>query len=139
MDFDYEQYQRDLAEALRSEDKEIILTFFAKHEVPTPSNELSLWTAVHKMRLALPAFTEQEKEASRTWLRNRGMQPKPSITPNLQRHLAVFSAELAEAQASGMTEEEAGRAAAEEANRLHPLTDEDKEVLRTAGRARGII
>lgn len=106
-----------------------------RHRVPTPSSDLSFWAAVHKMRLSLPAFTDPEREESRAWLSARGMLPKPAIPENLRLHMRVFGAKLAELEARGVTGGEAGIAAAKEANRLHPLTDEDKEALRTAGDA----
>ena len=139
MSFNYEQYQRDLTAALRTNDKEEILSFLTNYGVPSPSDDLSFWGAVHKMRLSLPTFTEEEKESSREWLRNNGMLMAPPIPANLQKHMSVFSAKFAEAQANGLTEKEATREAAEEATRLHPLTKEDKEALRSAGQAWGAI
>jgi hypothetical protein len=127
---DYEQYLGDLAEVIRAGDKGQIEAFFVAHGIPTASTEEGFWGGVHKLRLSLPDFSEAEKEESRRWLRENGMKPKASVPENLQRYIAVFSAKCEDAEARGLSEAEAAREAAAEANRLHPLTREDKEALR---------
>lgn len=138
MSFDYEAYRQQLTETLRTFDKEEILAFFAKHNLPVPSSDQSFWGGVHKMRLDLPGFTQEEKEFSRHWLRSHGFQVKALVPENLQNHMKVFSAKFSEGQRRGLNEKEAGLEAAREANRMYPLTDEDKAALQVAGKARGL-
>lgn len=132
MSFNYKQYQKELVAVLRTEDKLRILAFFKKHGIPTPSSDLSFWGAVHKMRLSLPAFTEEEREVSREWLRSNGMMARPTVPHNLQKYLTVFGDTYQEAIVNGLTDEEATREANEEANRLHPLSEEDKAAITRA-------
>ena len=128
----YEAYQRDLAEVLRTFDEEAILGFFKKHNIPTPSNNISFWGAVHKMRLTISGFSEEEKAFSREWLRSYNMEAKSAISENLQSHIKVFSTKFTELSESGMREGEAGLEATKEANKQYPLSAEDIETMRRA-------
>ena len=133
MSSNLEEYQNELAEVLRTYDKEQILTFFAAHNLPTPSNDQSFWGAVHKMRLTLPSFTEEERAFSREWLTSHGMKSRGGIPENLQRHMNVFTVKLMEMQQSGLDDEEASKKAAEAANEQFPLSEEDIAALKIAG------
>lgn len=132
MPFNVQEYQTDLATALRSFDKEELIAFFTKYKMPTPSNDQTFWARVHKMRLGSPEFTEEEKQFSRAWLSSHGF--KASFSHNLQKHLGVFGKKLLELKAQGLDEEDAGLAAAKEANEQYPLSDEDKEILTAGGK-----
>jgi hypothetical protein len=128
-----EQYQSELAEVLRAFDKDEILAFFQKHNIPTPSSDEVFWSAVHKMRMALPGMTKEEKAFSKEWLRSYGHGPGPD---NLQLHMRIFGAKLLELRAKGKSDEEAGLEAAKEANKHYPLSEEDIQHMRETAQAK---
>lgn len=71
------RFCRDRDEALRSLDKDRIYAYMKKYEVEWfPSTEEVFWAGIHKARISLNSFSEEEKEFSRNWLSKHGYQPK---------------------------------------------------------------
>ena len=62
-------------EALFSLDKEKLLDYFNKCEIPMPENELVFWASVHKARLGLIDIPDDKKEESMEWLNKHGFKP----------------------------------------------------------------
>jgi hypothetical protein len=135
MSFSISQYHDELTAVIRTNDKEKILSFLSKRGVPAPSTDEAFQGAIHKMRLSLPTFTEEEKAESREWLREHGMRASGPVPENLQRHMQVFDVSMQAALARGLSEDAASVIAAREANEAYPLTEEDKKALRFAGQA----
>jgi hypothetical protein len=73
MVIDKDEWETDRDKAFRSGDKEIFLAYLKKYEAPIPENDLLLWTAYHKGRLALPGMNAAEQAVSREWLSQQGI------------------------------------------------------------------
>lgn len=69
-----EQFMADRDTALLSLDKEKIISFCRRWGVrfPNSNNEKVFWAEVHKARICLSYFPEDERELSRSWLQNNG-------------------------------------------------------------------
>lgn len=72
---DINQFKRERDEALLSLDKEKILRFCEKYQVPMPNNDLSFWAGIHKSIYLLKTATPEQKEFSKNWLISRGFNP----------------------------------------------------------------
>lgn len=80
-----EEYIKDRNEAIISMDKEKILSFCEKYEIPTPDNEEVLWAGVHKVvcEVYLVYLLEEGDQPfefkhfikSYTWLIEHGYSP----------------------------------------------------------------
>ena len=57
---------------LLSLDKQKILDYGEKYGLKFPNSDLIFWAAVHKARLSILNFPEEEKETSRAWLIENG-------------------------------------------------------------------
>jgi hypothetical protein len=75
-----EQVQAEIAafvaerdEVLLSLDKQRILDFWAKYDVPEPSSEHAFWGAVHKARTGNRNLPMDARSESKRWLLERGM------------------------------------------------------------------
>lgn len=66
------EYKKERNDALRSLDREQITRFLEKYGKIIPDNDLLFWAGVHKTRLKIEEMSENEKEASRNWLRKNG-------------------------------------------------------------------
>ena len=74
-----EQEKRELKETVRerneafmSLDREKILAYMSKNEMPVPKAEKMFWVSVHMARLGIKTMPEEEKEKSRQWLKENG-------------------------------------------------------------------
>jgi len=66
---------RERDAALLSLDKDIIVRYFKKYEIPyDKSDDTVFWAAVHKARLQLDKMPEEAKVASRQWLNENGFK-----------------------------------------------------------------
>ena len=72
---DFTDFIRERDSALRSLDEEKIKAYMAKWCARYPENTQVFWASVHKARLGITSFTEEEKEISRKWLREHGFKP----------------------------------------------------------------
>ena len=68
-------FVRERDTALRSLDEEKIKAYMTKWGGGYPAVPLVFWASVHKARLGITSFTEEEKEVSRKWLREHGFKP----------------------------------------------------------------
>lgn len=55
-------------EALYSLDKEKLLNYFKKYNIPIPHDELEFWANVHKERLYTISIPDYKKKQSFAWL-----------------------------------------------------------------------
>lgn len=60
--------------ALRSLDRSKIEAYARKHGVGLPQDEMTFWAGIHKARLQITSFTEEEREVSRRWLKEHGFR-----------------------------------------------------------------
>ena len=61
--------------ALLSLDKEMLLSYFKKYDIPCDyDSDLALWAGVHKARLQIVNMPEDAKEISRQWLTDNGFK-----------------------------------------------------------------
>ena len=74
MKFDRVKFVRERDEVLLSLDKEKIVSFCRKYVIYYPHSEVEFWKSVHKARVSLKGFPESEKETSRKWLLQHGVQ-----------------------------------------------------------------
>lgn len=75
-------YVKDRNEAILSMDKETILHFCEKYEIPTPEDEETLWAGVHKVVCDIYLSNEDDQPfkfkqfiKSYTWLIEHGYSP----------------------------------------------------------------
>lgn len=67
------KFCQDRNDALRSLDKDQIFAYMKKYRVDWfPSNEEVFWAGIHKARIAISSFSEEEKEISKKWLDEHG-------------------------------------------------------------------
>lgn len=73
----WDEFQRDRLEALKSLDEEKIRAYLKRWggNWQGAQNPEVFWRAIHKARTVCPGLTEQEREVSRRWLREHGSQP----------------------------------------------------------------
>lgn len=69
------EIEKERDEAFHSLDREKILAFYKKLGAPMPSTEQVLWAGVHKARLYLKGFSDEERASSRKWLIEHGFEP----------------------------------------------------------------
>lgn len=69
------QFLRERDETLHSLDKERILAYMQKYDIPIPSGEVVFWVGVHKAILSMASSTEEQREQSREALRALGFRP----------------------------------------------------------------
>ena len=58
--------------ALLSLDKEQIVKFMKKYNIPVPYNDLIFWGGVHKAILQIDGITKAQREYSEKWLLDNG-------------------------------------------------------------------
>jgi hypothetical protein len=61
--------------AFRSLDAPTIRDYAAAYAIQMPASEPAFWATVHKARTALLDLSDEERETSRAWLRERGLTP----------------------------------------------------------------
>lgn len=69
------QFIKDRNEALLSLDKEKIVAYLNKYNVPIPDNELVFWAGVHKGIVSLNSAPIEKKERSADWMIEHGFFP----------------------------------------------------------------
>ena len=66
---------RERDAALLSLDKDAIIRYFKKYDVPySTSDDIVFWAAVHKARLQIEKMPDEAKEISRQWLNDNGFK-----------------------------------------------------------------
>lgn len=76
MNYDLQEFIRDRDRALRSLDKKQILAYMKKYGLKwQPGNDIVFWAAIHKARLSINTFTDEEKAFSVRWLIEHGFAP----------------------------------------------------------------
>jgi hypothetical protein len=60
--------------ALRSLDRNKIEAYARKYGINLPKDEIVFWAGIHKARLQITSFTEEEREVSRRWLKEHGFR-----------------------------------------------------------------
>lgn len=68
----YKDFIKDRNEALLSLDREKILKYCEKYNIHIPKNDKVFWASIHKARLQVTDFSEDDKELSRKWLIENG-------------------------------------------------------------------
>lgn len=68
-------FVRERDTALRSLNEKTIKKYMTKWVGGYPADPRVFWASVHKARLGITSFTEEEKEVSRKWLREHGFKP----------------------------------------------------------------
>jgi hypothetical protein len=79
-----QQFLADREAALRSLDKPTILAYFRRwgetamaDRAERAADDTTFWAGIHRARLSLACFTEDEQRISREWLVAHGFQPRP--------------------------------------------------------------
>ena len=85
---------KDRNEALLSLDKEKILAYYRKYDVPMPENEIIMWASVHKCILAIYDMPKDVKENSRAWLLRHGFQTRISADRGTEWKIQKIGAAL---------------------------------------------
>jgi len=68
----YEQYEHELVEVVRSVNPLALITFCVLWERPSPDRAEVAEVTLHKMRAVMTAFSSEERAASRAWLTQKG-------------------------------------------------------------------
>ena len=68
-------FVKERNEALFSLDKEKLLNYCKKYDIPIPENELVFWAGVHKARLGVTSLCDEKKQESIEWLNEHGFKP----------------------------------------------------------------
>lgn len=71
---DINKFVKERNEALLSLDKKKITAYAKKYWVSMPKDELIFWAGIHKARLGIKDFPDDEKEKSRIWLKENGFK-----------------------------------------------------------------
>jgi hypothetical protein len=66
------RFKQDRNQALLSLDKDQILTFMRKYQIPEPSSDTVFWAGVHKGIVNMKAATEEQRHRSYSWLIEHG-------------------------------------------------------------------
>ena len=69
------KWVKDRDEAMLSLDKDKIVAFCKKNNVPIPENETVFWAGVHKAILHINSATFEQKQNSFEWLIEHGFSP----------------------------------------------------------------
>jgi hypothetical protein len=69
-----DRFLSDRDSALRSLDRDKIEFYCRKYNIQMPKHETVFWLAVHKARLQITWFTEEEKNLSAEWIRDHGFK-----------------------------------------------------------------
>lgn len=74
-DFDMDEFLKERNEALFSLDKDKIVAYCKKYDVPIPEDETVFWAGIHKAILGLTDAPLEIKFGSVKWLREHGFRP----------------------------------------------------------------
>lgn len=70
------KFVKERDEALLSLDREKIVKFLRKYNMPVPENETVFWAGIHKGICALNSANSEQKLNSIIWLVNHGFKPE---------------------------------------------------------------
>ena len=71
----FKKFVKDRNEALLSLDKDKIIAYCRKYNVPIPDNEIVFWAGVHKGIIAMDSVPDEKKIESANWLIEHGFSP----------------------------------------------------------------
>lgn len=66
------QFTKERDEAVLTLDKDTIISFCQKYQVPIPKKELSFWAGIHKTICQIPSASPEQKKMSEAWLIEHG-------------------------------------------------------------------
>lgn len=65
-------FVKERDEAILSLDRDKIISYMKKYDIPINSNDLVFWASIHKAIMALKSASKEQKENSSKWLKENG-------------------------------------------------------------------
>jgi hypothetical protein len=67
-------FVKERDEAILSLDKDKIISYMKKYDIPINSNDLVFWASMHKAIMVMRSASKEQKENSSKWLKANGFK-----------------------------------------------------------------